>query len=397
MSHNIWKYYFLNSVTRRVVTPIIVVFIKSHGLSVTRIGTILALGTLTAFILQIPGGILADRIGHKSAIAISFLIKTFSMVLYVAGDTFGFFLAGTMMFWGANALWTDTNKAFLWETLKDMNSSPAYKKVYGTMMLISQTVSAALLVIIPIIYVKNHNIVFWINSSLFFTAFLISLTLTQPTWHKNVGLHKGPKRLLADIKRIIAYLRSHPSFARYMLFVSLWDGLQDALEEFQQLFFQAIKLPTKLFGVVYGANRLLQGVGAYIAHLTEKVITQIRFIKALTWVLPAFSFGIAWVHSTVLGSVLFPVRNLVAGYMLPFNNSFYHKEITEGDRVVLISLGGCVSTLVKAGGTFILGYMLDRYALSTVFTTFGITTILIFAPLYFWTRTALNRLATREI
>lgn len=387
LEKNIWKYYIINIFSKLMIVPILVVFFLSKGLSATEIGLILSIGTIAALLFEVPSGYISDSIGHKKAIAISFFIKFISALFYAFGNSFWPFLLGVIIYDIGNSLWTGTGSSFLFETLKDLDRKDDYEKISGKSITISQPIGALFLIITPFIYAFNAPLAFLVNSALLLFAFFVSLSLAQPSFIKHVGKEEGFAKLFTDSRRIFGYIRSRKRYSTLMLFTAAWHGIQDAIDEFQQIFLQFLQVPTQLFGFVYGANRVMQGAGAYFAHKAKRFFNQLRFLSFLGVSLTVFFFVVSLVK-TAFGAVIFPLRNFIEGFATPLESSYLNHEITDGDRVSLLSVGNLFAGILKAVFTFLIGILFDIFTVPTVFVILGVGTAVIMLALYIPARIA---------
>jgi MFS family permease len=90
MKSNIWKFYFLRIFLRSSVFPILVVYFLKSGLSAAEIGLVFSIGVFASFLLELPSGYISDKIGHRPAIILCFLMKSLAMLSYLGG-TFWWF------------------------------------------------------------------------------------------------------------------------------------------------------------------------------------------------------------------------------------------------------------------------------------------------------------------
>ena len=109
---------------KRLVWPILTIFLVRNQLSPTEIGIVFAVGVLIGLILEVPSGAIADRIGRKTCLIISMLGCAASMFLFWLSHGFWGFLIANALYWAAGSLWTGTHNALIYETLKELNTEP---------------------------------------------------------------------------------------------------------------------------------------------------------------------------------------------------------------------------------------------------------------------------------
>jgi len=85
---NIPKYYVLRTFFKRLVWPILTIFLLRHELSLAQLGTIFSVGTVIGLIFEVPSGAISDWVGRRNALVLTMLLQTVSMLLFATGDSF---------------------------------------------------------------------------------------------------------------------------------------------------------------------------------------------------------------------------------------------------------------------------------------------------------------------
>lgn len=380
---NIWKYYFIRIFIKRMIVPVLLVYMLSRGLTAAEVGVIFFIGTVVSFIFEIPSGYLADKLGHKSTIILSLALQALSMLLYAMGSTFTSFTIATIVFWLGNALWSGTGSAFLFETLKELGREDNYEKVEGRATAYSQFISMILLIAVSLIYTYDRQLPFILSAGFFAISALVAVTLAQPRYRKNVAA-KGDNIFAQDWQRISSVIKNNKRYTSTMLFFTTWGAIQDALDEFMQLYFQFLRIPTQLFGFIYAANRGLHGVGALYAERYKQ--RSVPSVMASFGIQLGVFFLLAATIRHYAGVLLFPLRNIMEGVSGPLYEGYIHREITEGDRITLLSVGSFVASTVQALISLLLGLLFTYYTVPTVFLLMGLVTVVILLPLYLYGR-----------
>ncbi|MFX0042070.1 MAG: MFS transporter [Candidatus Hodarchaeota archaeon] len=136
---------------------------------------------LMIFLLEIPSGAIADHIGRNIALMLSALSVAIAAFTYsIAPNILLFFLAET--FWAfSSALFSGTQEAFTFNTLKTMDEEKRLPNILGrfqTINLIALTVSAPLGGVIAEFISLQFTMTFL--SFIYIGGFLISLTFREP-------------------------------------------------------------------------------------------------------------------------------------------------------------------------------------------------------------------------
>ena len=149
------------------------------------------------FILEIPSGAIADRIGRNIALMISALSVACAAFFYSIVPIFFLFFVGETFWAFSIALFSGTEEAFLFNTLKTMDQEKKLPTILGrtqTINLAALTISAPLGSIIA----EYISLQFTMTSLglIYLSAFLVSLTLKEP----KIEGEKQAQHYLAIIK-----------------------------------------------------------------------------------------------------------------------------------------------------------------------------------------------------
>lgn len=101
------------------------------GLDAAQISLLFIVWSLTAFFLEVPSGVIADKFPRKNVLIIATLFQAGAFACWLIWPTFWGFLAGFLL-WGINsALSSGTEEALLYDELKRANTEKQYAKVAG--------------------------------------------------------------------------------------------------------------------------------------------------------------------------------------------------------------------------------------------------------------------------
>src|SRR3989344_1829484 len=289
LTSNIWKFYFLRIFLRSMVFPILLVYFLRSGLSATEIGLVFSIGIFASFLLELPSGYFSDRVGHKRAIILCFLLKTVAMLCYLGGS-FWWFVVAEILFVGGGSLWSGTGEAFFYETLKDLKRLKNFEKLYGRSMFIALSVGSIFLIVMPFIYTYSNTLIFFLNFALLLIPLMVSLTLEQPASTKKVAKIEGWWSVVHEWRDIGRFVIKQRRYRAIIFFYAFWQAFQDAIDNFSQIFFTFVKIPTQFFGAVYSANRILYGVGGQVAYLFKKAFSYLQIFAMFSLELILFFF-----------------------------------------------------------------------------------------------------------
>jgi MFS family permease len=252
-------------------------FFKFNKLSIFQISLLLGWWTLNTLILEIPTGALADRWSRKKMLVLAPIFKSgcFLIWFFANGDFYLYALGFT--FWAASeSLVSGTTQALLYDHLKYFNRSKEYEKILGKKAFYSHVALAISLISGGFIAAYSLDLTIILSiiplllSALF--AALIEEVLKQKSTEE-IRYLEYIKIAFKEIKtnKILPYL-----FAYYnIIFITF--GL---LDEFDQLYFDLVKLPIFAFGIAGFMRSSFSAIGSYYAYL----------LKDKTWIYYLFPF-----------------------------------------------------------------------------------------------------------
>ena len=128
----IWKataYRFLDTLI--LIFPFYTVMFAETGLTPIQIGLALAAWSLTAIVLEIPTGALADRVSRRWLLLIAQLFRGSGFLLWFLFPGFWGFLAGLVLWGVKTALVSGTFEALLFDELKAAGREQDYARAIG--------------------------------------------------------------------------------------------------------------------------------------------------------------------------------------------------------------------------------------------------------------------------
>src|SRR5665213_3417963 len=114
-----------------LIVPLYAVMFVDAGLTPVQISLVLIAWSTTAFVLQIPSGVIADRWSRRHILALAQLARAAGFVTWLLYPHFWGFLAGLVL-WGIKSTFTTgTFEALLYDELKAQGSAHDYTRIYG--------------------------------------------------------------------------------------------------------------------------------------------------------------------------------------------------------------------------------------------------------------------------
>ena len=129
---NVWKYTVLMITNQRVFGAILgSYYLTIPNVDAQHIGIIFLFSGLAGFILEMPSGYIADKVGHKKTLVLGYLFIMLSTVMFLFSTNFIMLICGAILISAGIAFNSGSNKAFLHDTLIVLGKDHDYSKIAG--------------------------------------------------------------------------------------------------------------------------------------------------------------------------------------------------------------------------------------------------------------------------
>lgn len=331
LNANIWKYYVLRIFAKRIVWPILTIFLVRNALSATEIGIVFAVGTLLGLILEVPSGAIADRIGRKNAMFVAHAGWALSMLIFWRADTFVGFLVANALYWVAGSLWSGTHQALIYETLQELGREQEAKKIFGRALFISQVTTGVLFIVVPVIAKFLLTLPFLINAIVFAVSGALVLSLAEP--RRTVSVEE--KEVGKDFFGFKTFFTNRALLVAGLTFGFI-AGTNGILADFRQVYLDFIGLDITYFGFIYLGTRLLTGfLGANVERIEKRIGKRATFI-----LIPAASLvtyvGL-FLANSFYGLLFVMLDGIQEGLSAPMEQDYLNRAITGTQRATMLS------------------------------------------------------------
>lgn len=361
------------------------VFFSIRGLSILRISLLLGWWSFAVLLFEIPTGALADRWSRRNMLVLAPLIKAGCFVtwFFARGD---FYLYGLgFLFWGlSEALISGTSQAILYDHLKLAGKIEDYEKVLGRMTSLSHLALALSLVSGGFIASRSLDWAILLSTiPLLLSAFFAACMREAPKAQASEKTHYLEFIRVAwrEVRgsRVLPYL-----FAYFgVIFITL-----GSLDEFDQLYYQLVRLPLYAFGIAGFAWSMLNAAGAQAAY---------KF-KDRPWVFFAFPllsalclFVVALYPSIPVIAVLWLAYFLAAPLQVLVEGRI-QRHIRSESRATVTSFNSFFLNLSAVILIPIFGFVARAWGLRAIYLAVGLILLLFSA----WVFRVRNRPAVRE-
>lgn len=252
------------------IYPLYTIMFADNGMSPLQISLLLTIWVLTAFILEVPSGVIADQYPRKYILFFAELTRIIGYLFWIFKPNFIGYMIGFIL-WGIKGAFTSgTIEALVYDELKANKQEGKYLKVSGRMQSLHYFafIFAGIGASLGIKYGYNFVIYLSLISLIIAAASIISLPKVA------IVDSTGEKDYFKLLKAGIHSSFKVPSILKIIIFASLANALFGSLDEYWSIFASLVGLSKgsiSIFFVFYG---LVQALASLIAYKFEKISSQ---------------------------------------------------------------------------------------------------------------------------
>ena len=363
IKHNIIKMYFLKGVLWFMLSmPIIILFFKENGLSLTEIMTLQAAYSLTVALFEVPSGYLADMFGRKSCIVFSTIFSFVGFLFFCFFSGFYYFLVAQILVGFAGSLISGSDSAIIYDTLLQINNKDSYAKIEGRNYAIGNFSEATAGIFGGFLAVSSIYLPVYAQTAFIFLSIPIAFTLVEPEI-KNIT---SSKNSLHSIFILVKSTLVENSKLRWLIVYSSAMGVATlSMAWFSQPFFIAIDLPLVLFGIFWALLNFSSGISSYNSHFfsnkfSYRALIYFSVIMSLSFFLLAYSiitYGLFFIF------IIYFLRGIVT----PILRNEINKITSSNIRATVLSVRSFIIRVSFAILAPILGFIAEHNSLSITF------------------------------
>lgn len=264
LKRNIGIYSWYKIFTKRLYLPLIAIQLVNVGkVSLEEIALIASITSVVSFILQMPGGYLADKWGNKNAVVFGSAIAMLSPLFYIFMPNFWGGLFASLLFFGGYTFQSGAIEAFIHDTLKALGREKEYSKVLGRAQTYGLLGNVVLMVAVPATYAINTSLPFILG-----TISLVIMTVLVASFkvpHKESEV-PAPKNPVNAVRSIVT-----PQNVILFLFAGAMSGAITQGTGFQELLFQDIGVPVTWFGFILAIGSLVGALLGWYIHILDRL------------------------------------------------------------------------------------------------------------------------------
>lgn len=361
--------------------PVIVLFWEQNGLDTSDIFLLQSGFALAMVLLEVPTGLVADRIGKRASLLAGQIVVVLGSLIYALGTGFWSFLAAEVVLALGMALLSGADAALLYDSLKRLGREREFSAIEGRAHAIRLLVLAATHVIGGLIGARSPRATAWASLLSPSLAVFVVLGFADAEPPPARGLREALRGHLDLSREALRFLTRHRLVRWMVLFQAVITASATWGLWSYQPYLSLVGMPVWSFGLVFACYSL---VAAAASRLADRVAAHFAgermwLLLALLQALPPLGMGLfagPWAWLFVLGhqAVRGIARPYVAGRILAYTQVDKRATVLSmtslAGRLLFALTGPAVGWLGEQG--LLRSLAVQGLALALVFTALGL-------------------------
>lgn len=357
--------WFSAVVVTPVFLPVLVLFYQENGLDLAQVFLIQGLFSAAMVALEVPTGMLADRLGKRRGLVLACLAMSASMVVYGLSGSFAAFLLAEVIFAIGAALLSGADTALLYDSLKLLGREAEYTRLEGRASSVRMVAFALCNLLGGALGSVDLRATLWVSAIGPLIAFLIALRFREVLPQAPADSARESLRSSATLLgQALKFVRKHQLVRWYVTLMAVLTGCSGWLLWMYQPYMELGGLPVWAFGVAFASFNLVAAASSHLAHRVEDLLGE----RGVLYALAVFHVGAVLLLALFVGPLSFVFvwgHQVVRGLGRPIINRRILRFTYADKRATVLSLASLVGRLFFAVTGPVMGWFVARTDLVT--------------------------------
>lgn len=349
-----------------LIMPIVVLFYQENGLSMSQIFILKSIYSVAMVATELPSGYLADVWGCRKTILFGAILGTLGILIYsFSSDFYSFIFAEIVLGIGFSFI-SGADSAMLYDSLKAENREDEYIKYEGRITSGGNFAEALAGVAGGLLASFSLRTPYYFQIVVAAIAIPAAYFLKEPQ-HALERTHLKMMEIISIVK--LTYRQ--PEMRSAIMISSFTGAATLTYAWFVQPYFQKAGVPITVFGILWTLLNLSAGVFSMFSYRIERFLgkrNSLLFIVifiSLGFILT--SLEISFVGITILFG-FYMVRGIATPVLKDYINQYTDSKV----RATILSVRNLEIRIIFAAIGPVLGYLTDKFSLSTALMVTGI-------------------------
>ncbi len=255
-----------------IMLPVIVLFWEENGLDLFEVFLLQGLFAVAIVVLEVPTGMVADRLGKRASLLGSMVLLLAGMFVYALGHGFATFLLAEIVLAVGAAMLSGADTSLLYDSLKALGREAEYKRLEGRARGLQMTAFAACNLLGGLIGTFSYRATVWASVVGPALGLLVALKFTEVQRREaTTSLREAWRGYLGLIRQSGKFVRKHALVRWYIAFLAVLTGSATWLLWLYQPYMQHVGLPVWAFGVAFAVFGLFAAAVSTQAHRLDEL------------------------------------------------------------------------------------------------------------------------------
>ena len=329
---------------------------QANGISVFQITIIESISYILCIALEIPWGIVADKIGYKKTIVFCCILYFVSKLVFWQADGFFDFLAERILLGVVIAGMSGVDTSILYLSCKEGESQKVFG-IYNSLGIVGLLLSA---LVFSTFVRNNYRMAAFLTVITYGMAAIFSLLLTE------VKGKSAKRASLSQFKEIFCGILKNKKLIMLLISVSFITQTHQTITVFlNQVKYESCGVSASNIGYIYIVVTLVGLIGIFSSKLTCKLGAKLTGIFLyLVVTLSCVMLGVINTVGLSVAGVL--MINIANGLFQPLQMELQNKQVVSSNRATELSIYAMIIDGVSAGTSVMFG-ALTEISLSVAF------------------------------
>lgn len=340
----------------RLYGPVLVIYFADVSGSYAKATSVLAATMLASALLEIPTGVLSDRLGRRRTAIVGAIASAVAVSLYAVAPGYLVLIFGAVFEGVARSFYSGNNDALLYDSLAQEGREGEFHRHSGRVGSMFQLALATSAVAGGLVGLISLRLVVALSIVPQMLCFLIALRFVEPRVH-------GPieSNAFRHFRAAFTSMRKNPQLRRMVVASSLSQGVGETAFQMQPAFVSGL-WPIWAVGFMRTGNN---GLSFLSYWFSGRAIDRLGASKTLL-------FGQIWSNvmnivavakPTVVSPGLIAAESLTHGSSIVSQSTLMHAEFTDRERATMGSIASFFGSIAFAVFAMIAGVVADKWGL----------------------------------
>lgn len=381
----------------RFFEPFFILYLVESGISFLQIGFLFTIRAVAVNIMEIPSGVIADYIGRRKSMILSFISYIISFLIFFFTTSYAFLVPAMILYAFGDAFRTGTHKAMILDYLKRKGWEEYRTYYYGHTRSWSQRGSAVSAMIAAglVFYTGNYRSVFLITLIPYLLELILMLSYPSYLDGGTSKLDKTGVNTAGDILKELGHRLKDRHLRISFLNSSIPNGFFEAAKDYIQPMLAAFSLSLPFLpafaneqrtalvsGITYSLIFILTSIASQSAGPLLELFDSERKYLNFTYIAGmGLLIGAGIIY--LAGFSLIPIFIFITYYFVqnlrrPVTVGYLAKQIDDRIMATALSTDSQLKTLWVAVLSPIIGLIIDKQGLGAALAVIGATGLILF-------------------